>query len=64
MTLPVVTDDVVIDVSRIFAYDFDRVLLIKYNAVTRLPLRAIVPEVFAKNDFFDKKSAIFKIYLL
>ena len=40
-----------IDLLMIFAYDFDRVLFMKYNAVIRVPLRAIVLEIFAKNDF-------------
>ena len=51
MTFPGATDDVRIDLLKIFAYDFDRVLLKKYNDVIRVPLRAIVPEIFAKNDF-------------
>ena len=55
MTLPGVTDDVRIDLSRIYAYDFDRVLLMKYNSVIRVPLRAIVPEIFAKNVFLRYK---------
>ena len=51
MTLPGVTDDVRIDLSMTFAYAFVRVWLMKYNDVIRVPLRAIVPEIFAKNDF-------------
>ena len=51
MTLLGVTDDVIIDLSRIFACDFDSGSLVKYNAVIRVPLRAVVPEIFAKNDF-------------
>ena len=51
MTLPGVTDDVRIDLSMIFAYVSVRVLLMKYNDVICMPLRAIVPEIFAKNDF-------------
>ena len=62
MTLPGVTDDVRIDLSKIFAYDFDRVLLKKYNAVIRVPLRAIVPEIFTKNDFLRYKFLQFLRY--
>ena len=52
MTLPGVTDDVRIDISMLFAYAFVRGLLMKYNDVIRVPLRAKVPEIFAKNDFW------------
>ena len=62
MTQPGVTDDVRINVSRIFACDFDRDSLLKYNAVIRVPLRARVPEIFAKNFFTIKNSAIFHIF--
>ena len=51
MPLPGVTDDIRIDISRIFAYDFDIVLLVKYNAVIRVPLRAIVPRYSRKAIF-------------
>ena len=56
--MPRVTDDVRIDLSRIFAYDFDRVLLMKCNVVIRVPLRATVSEIFAINYFCDKKFCI------
>ena len=45
MTLPWVTDDVKTDLSKIYAYDFGRILLMKYNAVIRVPVRAIVLEI-------------------
>ena len=51
MTLPGVTDDVRIDLSMIFCISFLRGLLMKYKDVIRVPLSAIVPEIFAKNDF-------------
>ena len=42
MTQPRVTHDVRIDLSRIFACDFDRGSLLRYNAVIRvLPRRAL-----------------------
>ena len=59
MTLPEVTDDVRIDLSRIFAYDFDRVSPVKYNSVIRVPLRSIVPEIFAKKTFYGKNVCNF-----
>ena len=59
MTLPWVTDDVMIDLSMIFAYDFDRALLVKYNAAFRVPLRAIVREIFAKKKFHDQNVGVF-----
>ena len=62
MTLPGVTDDVRIDLSMIFAYSFVRGLLMKYNDVIRVPLRAIVPEIFAKNDFWRYKFLQFLRY--
>ena len=66
MTLPGITDDVRINLSRIFAYYYDRVLHMEYNGLIRMPLRAIVPEIFAKKRLFmiKKKCNFWNIFII
>ena len=52
MTLSQVTSDVRIGLSRISACHFDRPLLIRCNAAFLVPLRALVPDIFAKKNNF------------